>query len=134
MTKKNKLEIQNIIEKILQKHNIDPVEEYFLKLRIPSYDDLIIQKLGEQILVGHYYILPCGEYISDPVFVFDYNQGCWLPAKIELLFGEKVCRILHDGIPMIYPDVIKEFILFQIMFAKNIEDKKFLENGEEVND
>ena len=40
MTKKNKLEIQNIIEKILQKHNIDPSgEDYFLKLRIPGYDD-----------------------------------------------------------------------------------------------
>ena len=55
MTKNNKHEIQHIIEKILQKHNIDPSgEDYFLKLRIPGYDNLVIEKMGEQVLVYYY--------------------------------------------------------------------------------
>lgn len=54
MIKNNKLEILNIIEEILQKHNVDPSEEsYFLKLGKPSYDDLVIEKEGEQVLLGH---------------------------------------------------------------------------------
>ena len=53
MNRNGKLEIQSIIEKILQKHNIDPsAESYYLKLRMPSYDDLVIEKEGEQILVA----------------------------------------------------------------------------------
>ncbi|HEX7628139.1 MAG TPA: hypothetical protein VF354_04365 [Candidatus Methanoperedens sp.] len=134
MTNNCKLEIQNIIEKILQKHNIDPSGDYFLKLRLTNYDDLIIEKMGEHIRIGNYYIHPSGDYISDPVFAFEYHQGYWFPVRIELLFGHKFCRISHDGILMIYPEIIKVFILFQRMFAKNIEDQKFLEIGEEVDD
>ena len=90
--------------------------------------------MGAQLLIGNYYVHPSGDYISDPVFAFDYNQGYWFPLKIELLFGHKFCRISHDGILMIYPEIIKEFILFQRMFSKNIKDLKFLEIGEEVHD
>ena len=135
MTKNNKHEIQHIIEKILQKHNIDPSgEDYFLKLRIPGYDDLVIEKMGEHFLVGHYYIHPSGDYISDPVFVFEDHQGYWFPVRIELLFGHKFCIFLDAGFRVIFPDIIKEFILFQRMFSKNIKDLKFLEIGEEVHD
>jgi hypothetical protein len=134
MTKKNKLEIQYIVEKILQKHNIDPSGDYFLKLRKPGYDDLIIEKIGEQVLVGHYYIHPSGDYISDPVFAFEYNQGYWLPVRIELLFGHKFCSFLDGGFRVIYPDIINEFKLLQRMFGKNIRDQKFLEDGVIVDD
>jgi hypothetical protein len=130
----SKLEIQNIIEKILKKHNIDPSGDYFLKLRRWPYDDLVIEKMGEQVLVGHYYIHPSGDYISDPVFSFEYNQGYWFPVRIELLFGHKFCSFLDGGFRVIYPDIIKEFILLQGMFARNIKDQKFLEIGEEVHD
>lgn len=52
-----KLSIRTIIEKILYKHKIAPdIFEYYLKLRMPSYDDLVIEKVGEQMLAGHCYI------------------------------------------------------------------------------
>ncbi len=45
MTPNKKLEIQNIVEKILAKYNIDPsAESYFLKLSKPHYDDLVIER------------------------------------------------------------------------------------------
>jgi hypothetical protein len=130
MTKDNRLEIQNIAEKILRKHNIDPAaESYFLKLRMPNYDDLVIEKEGEQVLVGHYYHHPSGDLISDPVLAFDYNEGYWYPVRIEQTLGDTVCSFVEDGKRMIYPARIKEFKSFQRMFARNIREQLWLENG-----
>ncbi len=135
MTKNNKFEMQNIIEKILQKHNIDPcAESYYLKLRKRNYDDLVIEKEGEQVLVGHYYHHPSGDLISDPVLAFDYNHGYWYPVRIELALGDTICSFVENGRRMIYPARIKEFNSFQRMFARNIRDQKWLENGEKIDD
>jgi hypothetical protein len=133
MNKNGKLEIQNIVEKILQKHNIDPsAESYYLKLRMPNYDDLVIEKEGEQVLVGHYYHHPSGDLISDPVLAFDYCYGYWFPVRIELALGDTICSFIENGKRMIYPSRMKEFKSFQRMFARNIKDQKWLENGEKV--
>ena len=133
MMKNNRLEIQNIVEKILRKYNIDPLaESYFLKLSMPDFDDLVIEKEGEQILVGHYYHHPSGDLISDPVLALDYNQGYWFPVRIEQVLGDTICSFVENGKRMIYPDRIKEFKSFQRMFAKNIKDQKWLDNGEKV--
>ncbi|HEY9245305.1 MAG TPA: hypothetical protein VIO11_00510 [Candidatus Methanoperedens sp.] len=133
MTKNNKFEMQNIIEKILQKHNIDPTaESYYLKLRKRNYDDLVIEKEGEQVLVGHYYHHLSGDLISDPVLAFDYNHGYWYPVRIELALGDTICSFIENGKRMIYPARIKEFKSFQRMFARNIREQGWLENGEKV--
>ena len=130
MTKNNKFEMQNIIEKILQKHNIDPsAESYYLKLRKRNYDDLVIEKEGEQVLVGHYYHHPSGDLISDPVLAFDYNGGYWYPVRIEQTLGDTVCSFVENGKRMIYPARIKEFKSFQRMFARNIREQRWLEDG-----
>ncbi len=130
MTRNNKLEIQNIVEKILRKHNIDPSSEsYYLKLRMPNFDDLVIEKEGDQILVGHYYHHPSGDLISDPVLAFDYNGGYWFPVRIEQTLGDTVCSFIENGKRMIYPGRIKEFKSFQRMFARNIREQGWLENG-----
>lgn len=133
MAKNNKFEMQNIIEKILQKHNIDPcVESYYLKLRKRNYDDLVIEKEGEQVLVGHYYHHASGDLISDPVLAFDYNHGYWYPVRIELALGDTICSFIENRKRMIYPARIKEFKSFQRMFARNIREQGWLENGEMV--
>ena len=130
-----RLEIQYIVEKILRKHNIDPsAESYYLKLRMPSYDDLVLEKEGEQVLVGHYYHHPSGDLISDPVLAFDYNHGRWFPVRIELALGDTVCSFIENGKRMIYPGRIPEFKSFQNMFAKNIREQGWLENGVKVDD
>ncbi len=128
-----KLEIQNIIEKILHKHKIDPTSEsYYLKLRMLSYDDLVIEKEAEQILVGHYYHHPSGDLISDPVLAFDYNGGYWFPVRIEQTLGDTVCSFVENEKRMIYPGRITEFKSFQRMFAKNIREQGWLENGVKI--
>ncbi len=133
MIAQHKLEIQIIVEKILQKHNIDPsAHTYYLKLRMESYDDLVLEKEGEQILVGHYYHHPSGDLISDPVLVFDYNGGYWFPVRIEQVLGDTICSYLEDGVRWKYPRKIKEFRLFQKMFAKNIEEQGWLGDGMKV--
>lgn len=130
MTMDGKLEIQFIVEKILRKHNINPSEHtYFLKLRMPNYDDLVIEKEGEQILVGHYYHHPSGDLISDPVLAFDYNGGHWYPIRIEQVFGDTVCSFIENGRRMRIPDRIREFKSFQRMFANNIKEQGWLEDG-----
>lgn len=129
---KSRLEIQNIIEKILRKHDIDPSDEsYYLKLSMPSYDDLVIEKEREQVLIGHYYHHPSGDLISDPVLCFDYNEGYWFPMRIEQALGDTMCSFLRNGKRMIYPQRIREFREFQRMFAKNIKEQGWLENGVE---
>jgi hypothetical protein len=133
MIKSIRLEIQNVVEKILKKHKIDPSSEsYFLKLRMPSYDDLVIEKEGEQVLVGHYYHHPSGDLISDPVLAFDYNGGYWYPVRIEQVLGDTVCSFVENGKRMIYPDRIKEFKSFQRMFARNIREQGWLKDGVKV--
>ncbi|OGH04297.1 MAG: hypothetical protein A2W22_02405 [Candidatus Levybacteria bacterium RBG_16_35_11] len=130
MIKNNRLEIQNIVEKILRKYSIDPTgESYYLKLSMPNYDDLVIEKEGEQVLVGHYYHHSSGDLISDPVLAFTYNHGYWYPVRIEQVPGDTICSFVKNGKRMIYPDRIKEFRSFQRMFARNIMEQGWLENG-----
>ncbi len=103
------LKIQEISEEILKKHGIDPsAYAFFLKLRMPYHNDFVIGKYGEQILVG----LQNGDLISDPGFAFNYNGRHWLPA----------CSFL----------TIRRFIIFQGMFARNIREQGWLENGARV--
>lgn len=128
--KNHKLEIQNVVEEILRKHDIDPsADSYYLKLSMPYYDDLVIEKEGEQVLVGHYYHHPSGDLISDPVLAFDYNKGYWFPVRIEQMLGDYQCSFVKEGKRMIYPERIKEFRSFQNMFAINIREQGWLENG-----
>ncbi|MDP2767447.1 MAG: hypothetical protein Q8O41_08365 [Candidatus Methanoperedens sp.] len=132
MPANSKLEIQSIIEKILLKHGIDlTVRSYYLRLSMRSYMDLIIEKEGNQVLVGHYYE-QAGDLISDPVLAFDYNNGFWHPVRIEQAVGDTVCSLMEDGRRMIYPDRIKEFMAFQRMFARNIKEQGWLEDGERI--
>lgn len=86
MVANGKPEIQRITEKILAKHGIDPARDFYLKLSLRSYMDLIIEKEGNQVLVGHYYE-QAGDLISDPVLAFDYDNGYWYPVRIEQAVG-----------------------------------------------
>ena len=123
-----KLEIQNISEKILAKHNIDPGKDFYLKLSMPPYMDLVLERNGKVILVGHYRE-ENGDLISDPVLAMGDINGCWYPVRIELSCGYIICSFLDDGKRMIYPERIKDYRAFQRMFARNIREQKWIENG-----
>lgn len=119
------LQIQAIAEEILKKNGIDPAKEFYLKLSKPNYDDLVIERCGNDVFVGHYFDQN-GDRVPDPVLVMDYNGGYWFPVRIEQTLGETQVSYMQDGKRMIYPARIKEFKSFQAMFARNIREQGWL--------
>jgi hypothetical protein len=123
-----RLEIQTITENILVKHNIDPTKDFYLKLIMPPYMDLVLERNGNTILVGHYRE-ENSDLISDPVLALEDIDGFWHPVRIEQWCGDTICSFWEDDKRMIYPDRIKEFKSFQRMFARNIREQGWLEDG-----
>lgn len=124
-----KMTIQDIVEKILEKHKINPEDEtYYIKLQKPHYLDLVIEKQGPEIFVGHYY-KQNGDLISDPVLLMDYNGGNWYPVRIEQVFGDTTCSFMKGEQRMISKRLVREFKSFQAMFARNIKDQGWLEDS-----
>jgi hypothetical protein len=130
MSSNGKMEIQIIVEKLLAKHNIDATKDFYLKLTMPPYMNLVMERNGDIILVGHYRE-ENGDLISDPVLAME-GEEIWAPVRIELWCGDTICAFYEDGKRMIYPDKIKEFRVFQRMFARNIREQKWVENGKMV--
>jgi hypothetical protein len=123
----SRMEIQNIVEKILSKHNIDSTKDFYLKLTMPAYMDMVIERNGDIILVGHYREQN-GDLISDPVLAME-GEEIWSPVRIELWCGDTICAFYKDEKRMIYPDRMKEFRAFQRMFARNIREQGWVEKG-----
>lgn len=110
---KSKLELQNIIEQILLEHRIDlSAHSYYLRLSLPSFDDLVIEKKGDVIHFGYYLPNPKGDL--NPLVVFDYNKGYWLLKKIDLILGGIDKSQLMD---------------WQKKYAENITKQGWRENG-----
>lgn len=143
-----KLEIQDITEKILIKHRIDPIGyKYNLRLRMPTYFDplmeragsiesvgqngdliLFIKKLDRHIRIGQYYE-DNGDLTSDPVLALDYNCGRWIPIRIERVIGDTFYSYIENGKRVMYPDKLEEFMSFQRMFAQKIREQGWLYSG-----
>ena len=75
--------MQAAIEKILEAHNLladyQASPEFYVKFTQPSFDPLVIERHGEQIVVGHYFIQD-GDVMADPEIVFDY--ATWTPLEL----------------------------------------------------
>lgn len=148
MTANAKLEIQDIIEKILYKRRVDPGGyKYDFRLRMPTYFDpfiggtcsqesaeqngdliLFVKKLDKYIRIGQYYEYH-GDLTSDPVIAIDYNYGKWIPIRIERAIGDITCSYIENGKRMMYPDKIEEFMSIQRMFAQKIREQGWLDSG-----
>lgn len=128
MSKNGKLEIQNTIERILQKHGVDATRDFYLKLTMPPYMDLVIERNGDIVLVGHYRE-ENSDLISDPVLAMEDLNGIWSPVRIEQWCGDTVCSFYENEKLMIYPERMKEFRSFQRIFARNIREQQWLKNG-----
>lgn len=128
---KNKLELQSIAEKILLKHGIDASKDFYLKLTMPPYLDLVMAREDDIIIIGHYRKIN-NDTISDPVLVFSCVQDKWLPLGIEQELGDTVCAYFENGKRIIYEDRIKEFRAFQRMFSKNLREQGWEKNGVKV--
>lgn len=126
MTKEGTMAIQKVAEHILGKNGIDPAKgDFYLKLQKPGYDDLVIEKNGHQVFVGHYFE-QSGDRVPDPVLVMDYNGGYWYPVRIEQILGETSVSFMENEKRMVYPKRVKEFKSFQAMFARNIKEQGWL--------
>ncbi len=126
-----KLEIQTVAEKILAKHNIDPAKDFYLKLPMSPYQDLVLERNGNIIFIGHYRE-EGGDLISDPVLATEDINGYCHPVHIEQWCGDTICSFREEEKLIAYPNRIKEFKSFQRMFAKNISDQGWLEDGIKV--
>lgn len=102
MSRNGKMEIQNIVEKILAKHNIDHSQDFYLKLTMPAYMDLVLERNGDIILVRHYRE-ENGDLISDPVLAIEGGE-IWSPVRIELWCGDTICAFYEEEKRMIYPE------------------------------
>lgn len=121
------MQIEKIAVEILKKNGIDPnAGEFYLKLSKPNFDDLVIERCGNDVFVGHYFTQN-GDRVPDPVLVMDYNEGYWYPVRIEQILGETPVSFKENGKRMIYPARVKEFKSFQAMFAKNIREQGWLD-------
>jgi len=125
---------QVAIEKLLNKHGLleafnDPKWlSVYLKLHQASYMDLVIERNGPSIVVGHY----CeqnGDLISDPVLVFrlDETVRTWIPIRIEQIFGDSWVEIERDGKRLVIPKMQREFQTFSNVFARNIMGQGWME-------
>ena len=121
-----KMDIQRIAEAILQKHGINPAASgYYLKLQNGHYTDLVIEKAGCMVLIGHY-TRQNGDLISDPVLAMNDDLGLWYPVRIEQWCGDTVCSSVQEGKRVLYADRMREFRDFQRMFARNIRVQGWL--------
>lgn len=80
------MEIQNIVEKLLAKHNIDATKDFYLKLTMPPYMNLVLERNGDIILVGHYRE-ENGGLISDPVlrmFARNIREQKWVENGVRV--------------------------------------------------
>ncbi len=75
--------MQAAIEKILEAHDLladyQASPEFYIKFTQPSFDPLVIERHGEQVVVGHYFIQN-GDVMADPEIVFDY--ATWTPLEL----------------------------------------------------
>ena len=118
--------IQKIAMEILKKNGVDPdAGEFYLKLQKPNYDDLVIERCGDEVFVGHYFTQN-GDSVPDPVLVMDYSEGYWYPVRIEQVLGETQVSFKENGKRKIYMKRVKEFKSFQAMFARNIKAQGWL--------
>lgn len=116
---------QITIESLLKKFNkltaLKNNVEFYLKLENDPYMDLVIERQGRIILVGHYR-KQNGDLISDPVLAFYMlPNGDWFPWRIEQVFGDTIiARERADGKLEWWRDRYNDFVSFAAMFANNI--------------
>lgn len=116
---------QHTIESLLKKFNklsqFKNSNEFYLKLENGSYMDLVIERQGDTVMVGHYRIQN-GDLISDPVLAFIIlDSGNWFPWRVEQFFGDtEVAHYQADGRITWHKSRYRSFISFAALFANNI--------------
>ena len=128
------LKMQQIITQIAAKHGLDlAADEAHLRLTMPHFDRLVIEKIGaRQISVAHYFEQN-GDLVADPDIVFFVDDAGWIPIEITQVFGyQRVAFLRADGERIIatLPDDQIAVAVFADDWAQNIRDQRWLEDGD----
>jgi hypothetical protein len=124
-----------VITQIAKKHGLDlAASEAHLRLEMPGYDRLVIEKIGRNLVsVAHYYEIN-GDLVAEPDVVFFIGKGHWIPIEItQSLTGYSRYGLLtEDGsdLEAISRKGVEDLTDFTEMWATNLEDQGWLEAGE----
>lgn len=126
--------MQQIITAIAAKHSLDlAADEAHLRLTMPGYDRLVIEKIApKQISVAHYFEQN-GDAVADPDIVFFMDDTGWIPIEITQVFGyQRVAFLRADGERIIaaLPGDQVAVAVFADDWAENLKLQKWLDDGE----
>lgn len=130
------IELQQIIKEIAEKHGLDlTAPEAHLKLTMPNFDPLVIEKIGKnQISVAHYFVQE-GDMMADPDLVLFTGYIAWVPTEItQAPFGiyNKVAWLTDDGrqVDRFLPTSQAALADFANEFGRQIRANGWLEHGQ----
>jgi len=126
--------MQRIITKIADKHGLDlAAEAARLRLDMPSFDRLVIEKVGKHLVSVAHYFEQEGDLIADPEIVFFTGYEGWVPIEVTQVIGgtRGYAGLTPDGqdIAWFNPDPQADLADFAGTWADNIKAQGWLENG-----
>jgi hypothetical protein len=127
-------QMQGIITRIAQKHGLVlESRDAHLRLELPHFDRLVIEKIGENLVsVAHYYEQN-GDLVAEPDVVFFTGYTGWVPIEItQSLTGTQwVARLDEQGadITHIKAQAQKKLAEFTEQWARNITAQGWLEHA-----
>ncbi len=125
--------MQSIIAQIADKHGLDlEARESHLRLEMPGFDRLVIEKIGQHLVsVAHYYELN-GDLIAEPDVVFFTGYTGWVPIEITQSLGgtRRLARLDEQGCDITHLNIRaqKDLALFTEQWARNISGQGWLED------
>lgn len=123
--------MQTMVYDILRKYGLVQVfetsPEFHLRLELPPYLPLVIERVGEIISVAHYGELN-GDLMRDPELT--YLWGTWAVLSITQDYVGHYAEVYGevDGHPEVNIALFNDLIGFSAMWAKNIRDQGWLSN------
>lgn len=89
---------QHAIENVLKAHNLleafQSTPEFYVRLDMPNYDRLVIERQGETIIVGHYFEQN-GDLMADPEIELHFPT--WVPTAITQILGGRRAKFVERG-------------------------------------
>ena len=127
--------MEKVITALAEKHDVTLKQVGAnLRLDMPGFDRLCVERISTGcISVAHYFEMN-GDLVAEPdiVFFVDFS-GAWFPISIsQSITGWRECAQLTDtgiAIARYNPQAQKDLAEFAEMWAQNIKDQGWLEDG-----
>lgn len=123
------IEMKTAIEEILEKQGLkkefETSRHFSVKIEVPGFMPLSIEKHGRQITVTHYFEQN-GDLIPDPDMEFEDSESLWLPVAIQHASGAYYRAVEYqDGHQLIDRKELRDQILFSQQWARNLLNQGF---------